>query len=80
MALCLIPGSGGAFVASGADPSSCPGVVALSSTEYDGFLANLANFGWDAGAFETAVQGALLFFAVGLGIGLIISVVRKFRI
>lgn len=80
MALCLIPGSGGAFVASGADPSSCPGVVALSSTEYDGFLSNLANFGWDAGAFETAVQGALLFFAVGLGIGLIISVVRKFRI
>lgn len=80
MALCLVPGSGGAFVASGADPTSCGGVVALSSAEYTSFLTNLTAFGWDQAAFETAVQGTLLFFAVGLGIGLVISTVRKFRI
>lgn len=65
---------------SGYQPSSCPGSVVLSATEYTDFLSNITNFGWDANAFNTAVQGGFMFFAFGLGVGLLISIVRKFRI
>lgn len=64
----------------GFQPDNCPGSVVLSKTEYSDFLSNLANFGWDTAAFDVAVQGAFMFFAIGLGIGLLISVIRKLRI
>lgn len=60
-------------------PENCPGVVALSKTEYADFLANITNFGWDSAAFEVAVEGTLLSFAAGVGVGLLISVVKRFR-
>lgn len=37
------------------------------------------NLQFDVAAFELGVQGVLTIWAVGLGVGLIISVVRKLR-
>lgn len=62
------------------DPSVCSGPVVLSSTEYVNWTAQIAAFGWDSGLFEKTWQGGLLIFATGFGVGLLISLVRKFRI
>lgn len=69
-----------AFIPNATDPTNCAGSVLLSKTEYTDFLSNIANFGWDSAAFDVAIQGGFMFFAIGLGIGLLISVVRKFRV
>lgn len=61
------------------DPSTCAGPVLLSSAEYTNWLAQMAAFGWDAAAFNLAFLGALTLFAIGLGIGLVMSQVRKLR-
>jgi len=60
-------------------PSSCAGSVLLSSTEYTEYLTSLQNFGWNLEAFELGVAGALLAWATGVGVGLIIGQIRKMR-
>lgn len=68
-----------AYVPDVTQPSSCLGGVLLSSTEYTEYLTSLQNFGWDLAAFEVGVGGALLAWATGIGVGLIISQIRKMR-
>lgn len=61
-------------------PENCAGAVVLGKTEYNDFLSNITNFGWDESAFNLAVESGFMFLAIGLGVGLLISVVRKFRV
>lgn len=59
--------------------NACPGSVLLSATEYTEYLTSLQNFGWNLEAFELGVAGALLAWATGVGVGLIIGQIRKMR-
>lgn len=82
MAICTAYAASGGLnyiVESTGDASICPGPVLLSSAEYTNWLAQMTAFGWDAAAFNLAFLGALTLFAIGLGIGLVMSQVRKLR-
>lgn len=84
MALCTqIVNSGGVdYVALNAaiDPTECAGAVLLSKAEYIDWLAQLTVFGFDQYLFEQAFGAGLLLFVTGLGIGYLISVIRKLRV
>lgn len=69
-----------AFVLSSESPDSCPGLVVLSAQEYKDMKFSVAAFGFDETLFSMAFAGALVLFAVGLGVGLVISTLRKARI
>lgn len=68
------------FILSSGSPDSCPGLVVLSAQEYKDMKFSVAAFGFDETLFSMAFGAALLLFATGLGIGLIISTLRKARI
>lgn len=68
------------FMATNTDPQICPEVVALSAQEYKDMQLSVSAFGWDEGAFSLAFGAALALFAIGLGIGLVISTLRKARL
>lgn len=67
------------FTSSATAPGSCTGVVVISAGEYNSYEALSLAMGWDTPAFELAFGGGLLMFAIGLGIGLIVSAVRRAR-
>ena len=71
--------SGSAVVASSVQASPCPGVVLLTKLEQDQFNLLLSNSGinWDL-VYETFSYG-LYAFAVGIGCGLLLNVVRKIK-
>ncbi len=61
------------------DPANCLYTVGLSSTEYKEFIASQSNFGWSTDGFELALGAALLMFATGFGIGLVVQLIRRLR-
>lgn len=63
----------------GVQPSQCTGSVLLDKTEYQALLDAQTNFGWDQTAFDAAVTGGFTFFAIGLGIGLIVQAIKRAR-
>lgn len=67
------------LVPDAADPANCYYTVGLSATEYKEFIASQQNFGWSTEAFELAVGGSLLIFAVGMGVGMIVQLIRRMR-
>lgn len=67
------------FEPSAVQPNACPGSVVLSASEYVAVLDAQTNFGWNADAFDVGVQGVLMMFVTGVGIGLIVNLVRKMR-
>lgn len=61
------------------DIKTCAGNVLLSPSEYTDWLAQMTAFGFDQDLFQSSFIAALGVFVVGLGIGLIISHIRKVR-
>lgn len=60
------------------DPALVEGGISTGSGGMD--VAELVElFGWDEAAFSTVFQSGLLLFITGLGIGFLISVIRKMR-
>lgn len=60
------------------DPAVIEGGISTGSGGMD--VAELVElFGWDEQAFTTVFQAGLLLFGTGLGIGFLISVVRKLK-
>lgn len=54
----------------------CSGTV----SQVDGAQADLwITGGWDADAFAEGFSGIILLFVAGLGVGLVVSMVRKLR-
>lgn len=67
------------FEPSAVPASSCSGSVVLSAVEYTAVLDAQSNFGWNADAFDVGVQGVLMMFVTGIGIGLIVQQIRRMR-
>lgn len=76
---CTTWGNQTIVVVQAGEPTTCAGPVLLSSTEYKDFLSASSAFGWDEAAFEVAFGGVLLLFAIGVGVGLIINIIRRGR-
>lgn len=56
------------------------GLSSRMTTLENGVANDLTNFSWSGEAFDTAVSGTLVMFGIGLGVGFIISLVRKMRV
>lgn len=80
MAICTAVSGSTLVIQNGVDASVCSGPVLLSAAEYTDFLAQLTAFGFDQDLFNKAFLYSLLIFVSGLGVGLVISQLRKARV
>lgn len=63
----------------GESANNCTGVVMLDASEYTAWLQSLANWNIDAELIAIGAGGAVLLWAAGFGVGMVISIVRKLR-
>lgn len=80
MAICTttyLAGGRNYVITAAGDPTTCAGNILLSKAEYVDWLAQMSAFGFDQALFEKAFGAGLLLFCTGLGVGLIISTLRK---
>lgn len=68
-----------AFVFDPLPPDSCAGQLVISTDEFKEMKLSIAAFGWDENLFFIAFGSSITLFAIGLGIGLIISTLRKLK-
>jgi hypothetical protein len=79
MALCISFTSWGSVQFPQASPESCPGFVVLDATEYKALKSFPDLWAFDVTLMGTVFAGALACWAAGLGVGLVITLIRKLR-
>lgn len=58
----------------------CPGWLLLDRQEYADWLLALSGWSWSSDAVAYGFGGSLVAWSTGLGVGFVISVVRKLRV